>query len=168
MEYKLSILAHNIRYLRKAAGLNQEQLAAQLKIKRSNIASYEAKNVEPRLRSILEMAKLFDIKLDSFLRERLDDSVSFARYSDSNEVDHNSTAIDLRGKINSPSFIDKTVKYKKVLQGFKAFYSYRKSRISEMSLSQQKTTLDIDNFIELIDYSLSHHENMIEAAKDVG
>lgn len=66
-------LSKNIRYLRKSKKWSQEELALKLGIKRSNIAAYESKNVEPRLGLILQMAKLFNVNMAELIRVNIEE-----------------------------------------------------------------------------------------------
>jgi len=49
--------------LRKLNEWSQEELAERLGVKRSSIAAYESKNVEPRLKVIIEMAQVFNVSI---------------------------------------------------------------------------------------------------------
>ena len=65
----ISYLSKNLKFLRKSRQWSQEELARRLGIKRSNIAAYESKNVEPRLSLLLSMAKLFNV--DNMSRQNI-------------------------------------------------------------------------------------------------
>ena len=154
-------LAHNIRVLRKAKGLNQEALAAKLNIKRSNIAAYETKNVEPRLRIILEIAKFFNIDISTLINEKLAEDDSYPPFSSQDDTKiTGSKVIDIDSK-NVSEFISKSMSIKKVLIGFKSFYTFRKAKLNELSPANQKLIFDIDNFIQLMEDLITHNESMI-------
>jgi len=166
MEPKTSILSHNIKFLRKTKGFSQEHLAEKLKIKRSNIAAYETKQVEPRLRIILEISKLFEIDIKHLLSERLTENKDYPAFID---VDNTSLETKLplsrldKNQIND--FVEKTINIKKVLNGFKAFYTFKKSRLKENSPLNDKLAFDIDSFIQLMEHLLQHNEFVIQAIK---
>jgi len=163
MEDKINVLAQNIRFLRKKQGLNQLQLANELDIKRSNIAAYETKNVEPRLRIILEMAKFFNIDLTSFLQDKITDESELKEFSAEVETHTGIDNINITKKTDLETFIDKSIKIRKVLIGFKTFYAFRKTKIQKVTPAKDKIMSDIDNFIMLIEHMLSHNEIMIKA-----
>ncbi|WP_026236280.1 XRE family transcriptional regulator [Pontibacter roseus] len=64
----------NIRHLRKSAGYTQAQLAERLDIKRSLVGAYEEGRAEPKLSTLVNVAKLFDISLDELITADLSDS----------------------------------------------------------------------------------------------
>lgn len=163
MDDKIKALAQNIRFLRKKKGLNQLQLADKLDIKRSNIAAYETKNVEPRLRIILEMAKFFNVDLKTFIEEKINDESLIKGFESTIENPTGIEHINISKKEDVESFIEKSMKIRKILIGFKTFYSFRKTKIKQVTPAKDKIMSDIDNFIMLIEHMLSHNEIMIKA-----
>lgn len=63
----MSALAQNIRFLRKQKGLTQAQLAEKVGLNRSVVAAYEERRAEPRLQTLLLIARYFDISLDDLV-----------------------------------------------------------------------------------------------------
>jgi transcriptional regulator with XRE-family HTH domain len=55
----------NLKFWRRELGLTQAQLADKLNIKRSLVGAYEEGRAEPRLATLVNMARLFNIPLDS-------------------------------------------------------------------------------------------------------
>ena len=162
MDEKYSVLAHNIKFLRKQKRLNQEELAASLSIKRSNIASYEAKNVEPRLRIILAMAKFFNVDLQTFLEERLAPEQSIPEFdAKSSSIENAEEFVTMNKNINTKEFVEKTSRIKKILLGFKTFHDFRKGKSTALPRENERILADIDNFTVLIDHLLVYNENMI-------
>ena len=161
MENEKLALANNIKILRKARGLNQEALANALNIKRSNIAAYETKNVEPRLRIILDIAKFFDIDISTLLSEKLTENSEYESFLGSEKtIKQVPVTIDV-DSANVNEFVKKSISIKKILVGFKAFYSFRKSKLAELSPKNEKIIFDIDNFIQLMEDLINHNEAMI-------
>jgi len=62
---------NNLKFLRKQLGYTQAQLAEQLNIKRSLIGAYEEGRAEPKLSTLVNMCRLFDISLDHFITQDL-------------------------------------------------------------------------------------------------
>ena len=58
------MLANQIKELRKAAGINQLQLAEKLHVGPSAIGMYEQGRRVPSVDTLIEMANLFDVSLD--------------------------------------------------------------------------------------------------------
>ena len=63
------MLNSNLRSLRKRLGITQAQLAEKLNIKRSLIGAYEEGRAEPKLTTLVSIARLFNISLDSLITE---------------------------------------------------------------------------------------------------
>ena len=67
------MVTSNLRYLRKNAGYTQSQLADKLDIKRSLVGAYEEGRAEPKLTTLVNIARLFDITLDDLITQDLSD-----------------------------------------------------------------------------------------------
>lgn len=158
------VLAQNVKFLRKKHKISQEELASKLDIKRSNIAAYESKNVEPRLRIILEIAKVFDISIDALVSNPLVEGEDFKTFSTdiTNVTTTNTLQIDKSGE-EVATFIQKSIKIRKILEGFKAFYTLKKNNIKEISEEKERVIFDIDNFVNLMEHLLTYNENVIKA-----
>ncbi len=164
MAENYTILARNIKYLRKTAKLSQEEFATQLGIKRSNIAAYESKNVEPRLRIVLEMAKFFNVSVKSLIQRVIEESTEVSTFF-TNEFNDtaNDKTLDIIDNADVTEFINKSMQIKKVLEGFKSFYSFKKNAMLNVTPNKEKLIFDIDNFIHLIEHLLSYNETVIQA-----
>lgn len=60
-------LASRIRALRKAAGWTQQSLADELGLKRSALGAYEEGRAEPKLATLIALARHFGMSLDAFV-----------------------------------------------------------------------------------------------------
>ncbi|MEE1314227.1 MAG: helix-turn-helix transcriptional regulator [Faecalimonas sp.] len=56
--------AETLKLLRNANGLTQAQLAKRIKMARSTIAGYEARNHQPSYECLLKIAECFDVSVD--------------------------------------------------------------------------------------------------------
>ena len=65
------MLAENLKYLRKKRQISQQQLAEILSIPRTTLGDYERGHTEPNVQTIIEMARYFDVDLDSLLTKKL-------------------------------------------------------------------------------------------------
>ena len=63
----MSIIAENIKYLRKKAGFTQEQFAQEVGIKRSVVGAYEEARAEPRLNTLVKMAEVLGTTGDDLI-----------------------------------------------------------------------------------------------------
>jgi|SRR5690554_5454388 len=61
----------NIQLLRKRKKMSQEDLAAELNIKRSSLSGYELGNSEPNFETLLQFSEYFKISVDKLLKQDL-------------------------------------------------------------------------------------------------
>ena len=149
----MNFLSSNLRFLRRRRKLSQQQLADDLGVKRSNIAAYETKNVEPRLALINDIAQYFDLPLEHLVMADLAsaDDEQLAVLLDSSRglsVDSISEIKELSDKI------------KRMLDGFRIFYEFKR----EMNeAGQPGSESDIENFLVFINH-MSEYNRLIEAS----
>lgn len=67
----MSIVAKNIRHLRKLKGLTQETLAENLNVSRSRIGSYEEGRSAPTIEFLIQLSDFFRLPIDILLRNDL-------------------------------------------------------------------------------------------------
>ena len=66
-------ISSNIKFLRKKKGLTQQQFADQVGIKRSLVGAYEEERAEPKYELLKTIATFFDISMDDFINETIND-----------------------------------------------------------------------------------------------
>lgn len=153
----MNFLSSNIKFLRKQRKLSQQQLADDLGVKRSNIAAYETKNVEPRLALINEMAMYFSVPLEDLVITDLK-AVHLNGHGDSGHRDHGlpSNSVNEIAQLSS--------KIHRMLDGFKVFYEFKK----KMNEVDSDTPVgDIDNFLTFINHMLEYNrliENIVKTS----
>ncbi len=185
-------LAKNIRYLRKTQSWSQEEMARQMGVKRSSIAAYESKNVRPRLQFIQDIARKFGLTITQMVETDLEAEKSNFKPAENGQAashnngnangtnGHNTTADPLAGF--SPDllhlqvdeleneqirdFIEKSLQIKKMLEGFKMFYRFKMDQLSSEEQSHYKVQADIENFILLMEYLLTHNDAVIQALRN--
>ncbi|MGB3546554.1 MAG: helix-turn-helix transcriptional regulator [Saprospiraceae bacterium] len=155
-----SLLSRNIRYLRKKRKLSQLALANALQVKRSNIAAYETKNVEPRLNLIYEISRYLDVSLTDLIATDLE------------EIDSDDSAERAESKLNYQIDQDKlqllhsrSLEIKKLLEGFRVFYRYKHTSLQEEDLSGEKRHLqnDLENFLTFISHMIDFNEEVTDS-----
>ncbi len=67
----MSRIASNLKAIRRAAGLTQASLAEKLGVNRSAIGAYEEGRAEPRLGTLVELARIFDVTMDDLVLKDL-------------------------------------------------------------------------------------------------
>ena len=149
----MNFLSSNLRFLRKRRKLSQQQLADDLGVKRSNIAAYETKNVEPRLSLINDMAQYFDLPLEHLVMTdiaSIDDAQLDTLLGGSKGLSADS--------INEIKEVSD--KIKRMLDGFRIFYEFKR----EMNeAAQPGSESDIENFLVFINH-MAEYNRLIEAS----
>jgi len=64
----MTLVANNIKYLRRMNGLTQEQFARKIGIKRSLLGAYEEGRANPNLDNLMNIAKIFGTTVDNLLK----------------------------------------------------------------------------------------------------
>src|ERR1700761_2390436 len=72
----MSTIPSNIKFLRKKKGLTQQQFADQIGIKRSLVGAYEEERAEPKYELLKKIALFFDISMDDFINETINEKWS--------------------------------------------------------------------------------------------
>lgn len=67
----MSLIAENIKFLRKRAGYTQEQFANEVGIKRSVVGAYEEARAEPRLQTLIAISKVLNVVADDLISKDL-------------------------------------------------------------------------------------------------
>ncbi|WP_199140825.1 XRE family transcriptional regulator [Pedobacter sp. ASV12] len=70
----MSNISSNLKYLRKKKGHTQQQFADLMEIKRSLIGAYEEDRAEPKYDLLKKIAEYFDLTIDEFINETINDN----------------------------------------------------------------------------------------------
>ncbi|HMQ08041.1 MAG TPA: helix-turn-helix transcriptional regulator [Saprospiraceae bacterium] len=155
-----NFFSKNIRYLRKLNKWSQEELADKLDIKRSSIAAYECKNVEPRLELMLRISRLFNVLVSDLVQK------------DFETTGYQPTPPRLVNEINGgvedsklDSISKKCEEIKALHEGFKTYYQIRKQNAENASPEIMRLMMDIDTFSMLLDQLFEFNEQLIDLSK---
>lgn len=147
----MNYLSSNIRFLRKRRKISQQQLADDLGVKRSNIAAYETKNVEPRLSLIESLAQYFGVSLEDFI-------VTDLMVDDQNQAPVSEIVPALDKQQLSSSAVREieqvAEKVQRMLEGFKVFYEFKLDKLNPGGEGQG----DIDNFLVFINHMSEYNQ----------
>lgn len=155
-------LAKNIRYLRKQENWSQESLAEKIGVKRSSIAAYESKNVEPRLKVILQLGKLFNVDVADLIEKNIAENINEIRSFDTEvpEIPTSKVNIDLQDEEALQEFVNVTMTTRKMLDGLKVFYKFK---LNQNSNKSNLYSSDINSFIMLVEHLLNNNENLVNS-----
>ena len=153
-------LSGNIRFLRKRRKLSQQQLADDLGVKRSNIAAYETKNVEPRLALITALATYFEVAIEDFILTDL-----YSLNAGSTMADGEMITPD-RKRLSGDAVheVERLVeKVHRMLEGFRIFYEFK----LKMNGIDDKARGDLANFLTFITH-MQEYNRLIEKTVRTG
>ncbi|MEM8528481.1 MAG: helix-turn-helix transcriptional regulator [Bacteroidota bacterium] len=155
-------LAKNIRYLRKQENWSQENLASKLGVKRSSIAAYESKNVEPRLKVILELGKLFNVDIADLIEKNIAEDINEIKPFDAEapEIVKDQININLEDKAALQEFVSVTTTTRKMLDGLKVFYKFK---LNQNGHTSNLYSSDINSFIMLVEHLLNNNEILVNS-----
>lgn len=152
-------LATNMKFLRKQKKFSQQKLGDLLGIRRSSIAAYESKGIEPKLSVLVDMARLFSVNIADLVERDLSDHNTVGRGYTENIASNGLHTISPEA---IQEFKAKSVRVKKILEGFRIFYGLKLESYDQMDKDVQKFSNDIENFLDVMDYMLDSSKQMLE------
>ncbi len=165
----MNYLSKNIRHLRKTRKWSQETLAQKLGVKRSSIAAYESKNVRPRLDFIVGLSRLFDLDMSDLIEKDLQAegaTASAAEEQPQAASNFNKLSLDVKDRESVKNFVDRSLRIRKMLEGFKVFYRFKLENFEHLSDDARRLTADIENFLLLMEHLMVHNEAVIKAISE--
>ena len=90
----MSKISSNLKFLRKKKGLTQQQFADQIGIKRSLVGAYEEDRADPKYDLLKKIATFFEISVDDFINENINDKWSPKPKSDPSNLRILSITVD--------------------------------------------------------------------------
>lgn len=155
------LLANNLRWLRQARRISQQELAEAVGLKRSNIASYESGIVEPRPERFLALARFFQIDPALLLTQDLSRHSSFShpvspQAGKKNGMEEKSGFDNLFQQLEA-----KTTDLKKILEGFHLFYDLKRSR----NPAPESLQHDLENLLHLLENLLETNQHFFQSMR---
>ncbi|MCB0667489.1 MAG: helix-turn-helix transcriptional regulator [Saprospiraceae bacterium] len=139
-----SLLAKNLRTLRKFNGFNQDALAQALGVTRNKIASYETQNIEPKLNLLVKISNLFKITIDDLIGTEVNednfDDLNSTYQAMQEGVITEDTAITPKFVLDTQAiddFVNKNIMIGKMVDGMKTFYDFKNKNAPLSAESQQ-------------------------------
>lgn len=78
----MTLVSKNIKFLRKKHGFTQEQFSEKIGIKRSLLGAYEEGRADPRLNNLLNIAKEFNVSVDTLISKNVEELPDLALQSE--------------------------------------------------------------------------------------
>jgi transcriptional regulator with XRE-family HTH domain len=128
-------------------------------VKRSNIAAYETKNVEPRLSLLKRMADYFGVPLASFILRDLSQLSPIQLQSLDQQREGGVDGLSRPSVEEIRQILDKL---QRAVDGFRVFYEFKRNSGDEAAPRQ---TGDIDNFLVFIDHIAEYQRQINDTLK---
>jgi len=125
-DYNTNYLNTNIRILRKAMQISQEELANRIGLNRGNIASYENGTAEPKICNLVKLARLFDISIHHLTQSDLSQEAIFKSVRSQNSYPaptHNPEALH--------TYLQRAAELEQVMNGLNTCCRYKLKRLGE-------------------------------------
>jgi transcriptional regulator with XRE-family HTH domain len=174
----MKFFADNLKFLRKKAGMSQEQLGEKLALNRGNIASYEKGTAEPRLENVLKIVKLFNIELSDLLEKDLSNSAAIQEELEKMGLPNEQAPIAaeeatahlkaelIDNRMRLERFISQSDDMQKILEGFRQFHKFKMSKSGDISRDVKNIADDYENLLEVMDALLLSHKELIKFLDD--
>jgi len=174
----MTYIGNNLRYLRKLAGLSQQELAEKIGLNRGNIASYEKGSAEPKSVNMLKIAKYFNVDVNDFLEKELSKEVK--RQNIEIFKSHNGISVKRESisnilekvredKTNTLQVIaENAAEIGKIVEGFRNFNKYRQAKVQDKEYDIDPVTLiyEYSQLLELTEDLLDMNRQLLILAKD--
>lgn len=170
----MKFFAENLKFLRRQAGLSQEELATKLGLNRGNIASYEKGTAEPSLENVLKIVKFFNIELTDLVEKDLANSAAIhaelekAGYDEPEKtILQKQATAHLRAELADnrerlERFVHQSDEMQKILDGFRQFHKFKMKRAGEISRDVQNIADDYEKLLEVMDALLQSHQELLQ------
>jgi transcriptional regulator with XRE-family HTH domain len=166
----MNFLSNNIRFLRRSQKWSQEELGKRLGVKRSSIAAYESKDVQPRLDFVIALSRLFQTPIAALIEENLELTRSFGGPTASAESQSTiqdtpafSPPFETTNTDNLSHLSQQSNGIRTMLDGLKVFYRYKLDSLNSNDVQVRRLSADIDNLLLLMEHLATHNEALLRA-----
>ncbi|MFN7118957.1 MAG: helix-turn-helix transcriptional regulator [Saprospiraceae bacterium] len=159
----ISLLAQNIRYLRKRQELSQEELALRVGLNRGNIASYENGTAEPKICNLLKLAQIFGIAITDLTQKDLSDNDLYessheAYQSNSRPLFDDTAAI-------FDDFVARTEELRRVIDSLHTCHQFKVKSAGQLNKEMQVMNSNFEQMYELATQALLSQQDLLEFIK---
>jgi transcriptional regulator with XRE-family HTH domain len=136
--------------------MSQQDFADRLNVKRSNVAAYETKNVEPRLALLLEIAKLLNVNIG----ELLSTDLSLVPLGQQSLPERFSSLL-----VQFQELAEKNAEIASMVNGFQLFFEFKQQELQKNTKGTNSG--DIENFLIFLSHMRTYNQSVTEATDAV-
>lgn len=166
----MNYFAKNLKYLRRARDLSQEELGKKVGLNRGNIASYEKGSAEPNMTNLSKIGKFFKVDLGDLIEEdlslrntvinRMDGSETGEKLEEEKMEEMFVESLQMNGK-KIEKFRKRSDEMARILDGFRQFHKFRMESSDRLSDDVKKMALDYEKLLDVLEEVLSTNKKII-------
>lgn len=156
----ISLLAQNIRHLRKRQELSQEELALRVGLNRGNIASYENGTAEPKICNLFKLAQIFSISITDLTQKDLSNNQSYRAAHEAYEASDRPLFEDTRAIFDN--FIERAEELRRVTESLHTCHQFKVKSSGALTKEMQVMNSNFEQMYELAAQALLHHQELLE------
>lgn len=161
-DYNTNYLNTNIRVLRKAMQISQEELANRIGLNRGNIASYENGTAEPKICNLVKLARLFDISIHHLTQSDLSKEAALQRARSQNGQQapgHTPEALQ--------SYLKRAAELEQVMNGLNTCCRYKLKRLGEqVPKDMQIVVMHFEELYDTAQALMKEHRSLLNYFND--
>lgn len=140
----MNYISQNIRFLRKLAGLSQEQFAKKIQMNRGNIASYEKGSAEPSIEKLQRIITYFKVSLQAFVEEDLSKHINDTHFSHKPKSINSRSGMSLDKRFSLSNSSDSFLEVEeKLLDGLQEINRYKLKVQQEQNINIQHISTSV-------------------------
>lgn len=158
-----SLLAQNIRYLRKRQELSQEELAMRIGLNRGNIASYENGTAEPKICNLLKFAQIFSISITDLTQKDLSKARLYQTAQDSYQSSTRPLFEDTAAIFDD--FVAYAEELHTVIESLHTCHQFKFRTVTDLPKEMQVLNSNFEQMYDLASQALLRHQELLEFIK---
>jgi len=158
-------LSKNIKFLRKQQGLSQEEFALKVGLNRGNIASYEKGNAEPKMESLLTIAKYFNTSVLRLVEEPM-----FELHGTNTLVENSDVILsEILNNVENDeqmlsqlhNFENSVTEISDIVNGFNNYHKFKMRNFEHVSPELNKMAVDFEELFDITAKLIDQHKHLI-------
>jgi len=155
-----SILASNIRHLRKQQSLSQEELANNLGLNRGNIASYEKGTAEPKICNLVNLAHYYKVTLIDLITTDLHCPIALKTARENYKYELKQEDREILEK-----YISQAEELKSVMECLRVCHQYQVKTVQQMPTELQPVVSNFNQLCNAGNHLMKAHLDLLDFIK---
>jgi len=156
----VSLLASNIKHLRKQESISQEELANQLDLNRGNIASYENGTAEPKICNLVNLAHYYKVTLIDLITTDLHCPIALKTARENYKYE-----LKQEDRVILEKYIAQAEELKSVLEGLRVCHQYQVKMVKKMPSELQPIVANFNQLCGAGNHLMKAHLDLLDFIK---